>query len=105
MNTILLTILGGLFGLMVHSYTKYFKREGRWLAPHPIMLYALFCQMIGIFFQCFHLWGYSSDGEGYIVLDVLSKLSQGFSEVAMALLLIILASGWKLRYSEIDFDE
>jgi len=30
---------------------------------------------------------------------------QSFSEVAMSLLLIVLASGWKLRYEEIDFDD
>ena len=32
-------------------------------------------------------------------------MSQSFSEVAMTLLLIMLASGWKLRYQELDFDE
>jgi hypothetical protein len=51
------------------------------------------------------LWGYADDGEGYFVADVLSKISQGFSEVAMSLLLIMLASGWKLRYQELDFDD
>lgn len=52
-----------------------------------------------------HLWAYSSDGEGLVPCDVLSKISQGFSETAMSLLIITLASGWKLRYQEIDFDD
>ena len=51
-----------------------------------------------------HLWGYSYQGEGYVVLDVLSKVFQGLSEVAMSLLLMLLASGWKLRYEDINFD-
>ena len=40
-----------------------------------------------------------------IVLDVFSKVSQGFSEVAMSVLLIMLASGWKLHYQEIDSND
>ena len=52
-----------------------------------------------------NLWAYASDGEGYQLCDVLSKVSQGFSEVSMSLLLITLASGWKTRYEEIDFDD
>lgn len=52
-----------------------------------------------------HLWLFSSDGEGSTLCDVLSKVSQGFSEVAMSLLLITLASGWKIRFEEIDFDD
>jgi len=30
---------------------------------------------------------------------------QGFSETVIGLLLITLASGWKLRYQEIDFED
>lgn len=69
------------------------------------MLYALSSQMTGIFFQLVHLWGYSTDGEGYTVCDVLSKICQGFAEVVIAFMLIMLASGWKLRFQEIDFDD
>ena len=52
-----------------------------------------------------HLYGYSTNGEGYTVFDVLSKIAQGFSEVTLSLLLITLASGWKLRYEDLDLDE
>ena len=61
--------------------------------------------MTAIFLQMVHLWAYSSDGEGIQLCDVISKVSQGFSEVTMSLLLITLASGWKTRYEEIDFDD
>jgi len=36
---------------------------------------------------------------------VLSKILQSFSEVTISLLLITLASGWKLRYQEVDLDD
>ena len=75
------------------------------MAPHPIMIYSLGAQITAIFLQMVNLWAYASDGEGYQLCDVLSKVSQGFSEVSMSLLLITLASGWKTRYEEIDFDD
>ena len=42
---------------------------------------------------------------GYVTLDVASNVMQGISEVIIALLLIFLASGWKLTFEDIEFDE
>lgn len=75
------------------------------MAPHPIMITALAMATFSVLMQFVHLWSYSYDGEGYNVLDVVSKVVQGFSETAMSLLLIVLASGWKLHFEEIDFDD
>jgi len=52
-----------------------------------------------------HLWFYASDGDGLMVLEILSKISQAFSEVCMSMLLFWLASGWTLTYQDIDLDE
>jgi len=49
LNTVLLVLLGALFCLMVRTFIKYFRQEGKWIAPHPIMLYSLAAQMFGIF--------------------------------------------------------
>lgn len=68
-------LLGSLFSLLVRTFYKFFKEEGKWMAPHPIMLYALSAQMTAIGFQLIHLWGYSTNGEGYTVCDVFSKIS------------------------------
>ena len=40
-----------------------------------------------------------------MVLDVLSKIVGGLSEVAMSLLLILLATGWTLSYQNLDIDD
>ena len=40
-----------------------------------------------------------------MVLDVLSKIISGLSEVAMSLLLILLATGWTLSYQSLDIDD
>ena len=103
--TILFLLQGALFVLMIRTFIRFYRVEMKLMAPHPIMIYSLGAQITAIFLQMVHLRGYSSDGEGYQLADVLSKVSQGFSEVAMSLLLITLASGWKTRYEEIDFDD
>lgn len=91
-------LLAILFGMMVNTFLKFYRTEKTFMAPHPIMIYVLACQVTSILLQLLHLWSYSSNGEGSTLSDVLSKVSQGFSEVAMSLLLIMLASGWKLRF-------
>lgn len=98
-------LLAVLFGMMVNTFLKFYRTEKTCMAPHPIMIYVLACQVTSLLLQLLHLWSYSSNGEGSTFSDVLSKVSQGFSEVAMSLLLIMLASGWKLRFQEIDFDD
>ena len=75
------------------------------MAPHPIMIASLALVIVAILLKLIHLWDYGFDGQGLIVCDAISKVFHGFSEVAMSLLLITLASGWKLRYEEIDFDD
>ena len=37
----LFVLLGGLAVAMVFSFYKYWQLEGKWLAPHPISVYAL----------------------------------------------------------------
>lgn len=69
------------------------------------MIYSLGAQLLALMFQTWHLWSYSGDGEGYMVLDVLSKIVGGLSEVAMSLLLILLATGWTLTYQSLDVDD
>lgn len=102
---LLTVLLGALFGLMIKTFNKFYAAEKSCAAPHPIMIFALFCQVLALTMQAIHLWCYSYDGVGLIVCDVLSKVIQGVSEVSMGILLIMLASGWKLRYQDIDFDD
>ena len=52
-----------------------------------------------------HLYIYSGNGMGYTWLDVCANVLQGTSEVIISLLLVFLASGWKLTFEDIEFDE
>ena len=52
-----------------------------------------------------HLWWYSSDGNGLMACDVISRMFEGVSEVTMSILILILATGWTVTYEHIDWDE
>lgn len=90
---------------MMNSFKKFYVTERSWMAPHPFIICGLGCQVFAIFLQMLHLWVYSYDGWGLTFLDIISKVSQGLSETIISLLLILLASGWKLHYQEIDYDD
>jgi len=102
----LLLVVQFLFGsFIVASYIKSYRKTERYLSPHPIMLSSLLAQIASSTLLTLHLWVYSYDGEGHLVLDILSKVAQAFSEMTMTILLISLASGWTVTYQEIDLDE
>ena len=61
--------------------------------------------MMTIFLCLIHWWYYQDDGEGLILCDIFSKIFQGIASVTMSILLIMMASGWKLNYKDLDFDE
>lgn len=69
------------------------------------MLSSILTQMTSQLLLTLHLWMYSHDGEGNMVMDILSKVAQAFVEMSMTMLLFSLASGWTVTYQEIDFDE
>lgn len=50
------------------------------------------------------MWQYASDGDGFVVLDILSKIAQAFSEVTMSVLLIFMAQGWTILYLDLEID-
>ena len=94
----LFILLGGLFALLVRSFLKFYREEQKLMSPHPIMLFALGAQVMAIFFGLVHWWYYSDDGEGSRVCDIFSKVFGGIASVTMSILLIMMASGWKLNY-------
>ena len=54
----LFILLGGLALAMLFSFYKYWKLENKWLAPHPVSVYALWFQIIAIAAKLVHLWIY-----------------------------------------------
>lgn len=104
--TCLLLVIQFLFGsTVIASYIKSYRQTERYLSPHPIMLGSLLAQILSCLLSTLHLWLYSYDGEGQLVLDILSKVAQAFSEMTMTILLVSLASGWTVTYQDVDLDD
>ena len=87
-----------LLSLTIKQYIVHYQAFDRLLTPHPIMIFALSAQLLALVFTTIHLWYYSSNGEGFMVLDILSRIIGGMSEVTMSLLLILLGTGWTMTY-------
>jgi hypothetical protein len=45
------------------------------------MLTSIYAQIVSLCLETVHLWYYSTDGEGFMVLDILGKIAQASSEV------------------------
>lgn len=61
--------------MTTRSYLAAIRTHERYLSPHPIMLMSLMTQITAQFLQTIHLWQYSADGDGFTVLDILSKIA------------------------------
>ena len=87
------------FLFLARSYFKELSQvDGRYLSPHSLMMFSLFLQIIAQSLQTLHLWFFSTDGEGLLVLQILSKIASATSEVFMSILLILIMQGWTLTF-------
>lgn len=82
---------------------KAFKKTDD-LEGHLVMLnIAIGCQFLGLGFEVVHLWIYSYDGKGLIILHMLYQSLETISSAVTTILLIMIASGWTVSYK--DFPE
>jgi hypothetical protein len=90
--------------LMVKAYCKYYKTHQEWVSPHFFMIVALLLQVGSQFLELVHWNQYSSDGAGYLALDIIAVILRNIAEVTMSSLFLMLANGWTLTYDHIDWD-
>lgn len=58
------------------------------------------CTFTGILFEMIHIWVYAYNGKGVVVLDVFYQIFEVLSSILISILLIIIASGWTLKYKD-----
>ena len=88
-----------LFSLLIlKSYLISIKDHDRYITPHILMLASISCQVLSQLLLTVHLWYYAIDGEGFTIMQVFSSIIQGFSEVIMSALLMMMANGWTVLY-------
>ena len=89
----LIALSGNIFRL-VRKFQKTDDLESNLL----ILNIAIACQLSGIFFVVIHFWIYAYNGKGFVVFDVFYQALEVLSSVMVTILLILIASGWTLKY-------
>lgn len=96
---ILLVFLIALSGNMFRLIKKFQKTDD--LESNLLVLnIAIGCQFLGILFEVLHIWVYAYNGKGIAVFDVFYQALEVLSSVIVTILLIIIASGWTLKYKD-----
>ena len=69
------------------------------IEPSSLILnLAIFSQFGGILFEVIHLWIYSYNGKGIMLLELLYQSLELVSSIIVTVLLILIANGWTLKY-------
>ena len=102
-----LLIIFLLMGLGKNLYTlfKFCKFDNEVQIPVIWVNFSIFFQVLGIFFLYFHLYVYEYDGEGIGVFEFFGEAFMLVSNLSITTLLIIIAGGWNLTYSEFPVPE
>jgi hypothetical protein len=96
---LLIVSLVGLSGNM-HRLISKFKQTDDLENNLLILNISIACTFIGILFEVIHIWVYAYNGKGVVVLDVFYQVFEVLSSILISILLIIIASGWTLKFKE-----
>ena len=58
------------------------------------------CQYTAILCEVIHVWAYAYNGYGVVFLDVFYQAFEVLSSIIITILLIVIASGWTLKYKD-----
>lgn len=61
---------------------------------------AVIAAFISLLMECLHLWVYSYNGRGLIVLDFMAQALEVISQLTLSVIFILVSSGWTLKYRE-----
>lgn len=101
----LLTIVGVFIVKAYKDLCAYSDRHNSLNTPHIYCLVALSFQILGIMSDLCHQLKYSSNGRGYLVLDVFSTILDGVSSSIMTMLILMMANGWMTSFVKTNEDD
>jgi hypothetical protein len=97
------SVLGGLLcfgllacGLLLRKLIRYYRANEK--IDHPILtvLLSLCFQQIGVIFKLVHFFFYSTTGEDYQALEVVSRLWSLLADICLCLVFLLMSKGWGL---------
>ena len=96
-----------LIGLLTNIYSliKFSKDDEEIQAPAIWLNFSIVFQILGVVFFYFHLYIYEGDGEGISVFNFFGEAFTLISSLSITTLLIIIAGGWTIAYSDFPVPE
>ena len=96
---IMFIYFGALSGNIVRLVRR-FQRTDDLETNLLVLNIAIGCQYLGIVCEVLHIWVYSYNGYGIVVFDVFYQALEVLSSMIVTILLIIIASGWTLKFRD-----
>lgn len=84
----------------LHRLISKFKQTDDIEANLLILNISIACTFTGILFEVIHVWVYNYNGKGVVALDVFCQIFEVLSSILISILLIIIASGWTLKFKD-----
>lgn len=91
--------VGGLSTCFWELWQK-FKRTDYTDSRQFALACAVCLQFLSLLFEFLHLWIYSHNGSGAILLDFFSQAFASFSELIITVVLILISAGWTLKFRD-----
>lgn len=92
--------LATLWSNLVKLIRKFKKTEN--LETNLVLLnVSIGCNFISIVFEIIHIWVYSYNGRGVVVIDFFSQAFETISYLIITILFLLVASGWTIKYKEL----
>ena len=102
---VLLLILAIGLGKNVYTLIKFCRDEEEIQGPVIWVNLSIVFQILGIGFNYLNLYVYEYDGEGISVLEFFGETFMTISSLAITTLLIIIAGGWTITYTDFPIPE
>lgn len=80
-------------------------KNGEYETPLAVLLAAIFCEFLQLFFSLVHLLVYWYDGDGVWVSDYFSTIFSVLAQVCVISLILMIAYGWTVTFSSIKNHE
>lgn len=91
--------VAGLSACFLEIWRK-FKRTDYTDSRQFALACAVCLQCMSLLFEFLHLWIYSHNGSGVILLDFFSQAFASFSELIVTVVMILISAGWTLKFRD-----
>lgn len=98
--TLLLIFLSAFLYTDLRKFMRHYRLTDEIEGPLLGVCIAIVCAFSSVLVESLHLWVYSYNGRGLIVLDFMAQAFEVLSQLTLTVMMILISSGWTLKYRE-----